>query len=121
MLKLFIISVLIGQFGAIWGEILTAPGFIFDWYIKLINNLPNWIKKPIGWCHYCFAGQIALFLFVFLVIDYNLLLHIFLMSDYNLLLHIFLVSDYNLLLNIAFITNTIFFTDIFTKILRYGS
>jgi hypothetical protein len=97
MLKLFIISVLIGQFGAIWGEILTAPGFIFAWYIKLINNLPDWIKKPIGWCHYCFAGQISLFVFIFLASDYNLLAHI------------------------VFITNTIFFTDIFTKILRYGS
>jgi hypothetical protein len=97
MLNLLIISILIGQFGAVWGEILTAPGFIFDWYIRLIDKLPDYVKKPIGWCHYCFAGQIALFAYLYICGDYNIFLHI------------------------IFIINAIFFTDIFTKILRYGN
>lgn len=95
MLELFVLSVFIGQFGAVWGEILSAPGFIFDPYIKLIDRLPDLLKKPLGFCSYCMIGQIALWLFIFLSWD-----------------------NYSLIIHIAFITNSIFFTDIFSKILR---
>ena len=94
MLELFLISIFIGMFGAVWGEILSAPGFIFDWYIKLIDPLPKYIKNPIGYCSYCMVGQIALWFYVFY-------------ADYNFIIHVF------------FIINTILFTDLFNKILRW--
>lgn len=94
MLELFIISVLIAQLCGVFGEILSAPGFIFDWYIRLIDNLPKWIKNPIGYCSYCMAGQLSLWLYLYFMHDYCIFIHV------------------------AFIINTIFFTHIINKILR---
>jgi len=93
MLTLFLISISLGVFGAVWGEILTAQGFILDSYVKFLERFPDWIKKPLGYCSYCLVGQLALMCGFF-------------MPEYNPILHVF------------FIVYSIFFTDIFTKILR---
>ena len=98
MLELFVISLFLGQLGAVWGEILSAPGFLFDPYIKLIDKLPDWLKKPLGFCSYCMIGQIAVWLFICLS-----------WGDYNAISHVF------------FVANSIFFVDIFNKMLRYGN
>jgi hypothetical protein len=93
MLTLFLISISLGIFGAVWGEILTAQGFILDSYIKLLERIPDWLKKPLGYCSYCLVGQLAL-------------IGGFFMPEYSIILHVFLI------------VYSIFFTDIFTKILR---
>ena len=42
-------------------EVLTEPGMIFGWYARLIDRIPQeWIRKPLGECLYCFAGQFSL-------------------------------------------------------------
>lgn len=44
---------------------LGQPGYIFAWYQKLINPLPEWLWKPLGGCVKCFAGQCAFWYFIF--------------------------------------------------------
>ena len=44
---------------------MGEPGMIFAWYGKLINNLPDWLNKPLGGCGYCMTGQAALWFFIF--------------------------------------------------------
>jgi hypothetical protein len=62
-------------------HILMEPEELFDWYGKLIHNLPLWLWKPAGGCLRCFTGQI---LFWFYLIKY--------FSVYSLQQHLFFVS-----------------------------
>ncbi len=35
------------------------------WYYKFLERLPLWLAFPLGKCIVCFAGQIALWIYVF--------------------------------------------------------
>jgi putative flippase GtrA len=37
---------------------LGQTGHIFNWYQRLIENLPEWLMKPLGGCGVCFSGQV---------------------------------------------------------------
>ena len=60
---------------------LCEPGMIFSFYLKLIDKLPIYLKKPLGYCLYCFEGQVCFWTYI---IAYH--------SDYNLLDHLFFTS-----------------------------
>lgn len=44
--------------------VLTAEGYILEWYSDLLIKLKNagfkWLAYPLGYCEKCFAGQLAL-------------------------------------------------------------
>jgi hypothetical protein len=44
---------------------LGEKGMIFEWYQDLINQLPEWLCRPLGGCHLCFTGQCCLWYFLF--------------------------------------------------------
>jgi hypothetical protein len=56
-------------------------GMIFNWYQKLIKDLPIWIRFPIGGCYKCFSGQVCFW--------YYLILHF---NSYNIVEHLFYPS-----------------------------
>jgi hypothetical protein len=72
------------------------PDMIFAWYQRLINKLPNWLYKPLGGCAKCLTGQVALWYFLF-------------------------TQPFNLLELLFFISLSILFTSILTKLWQiYG-
>lgn len=72
---------------------LGEPGMIFSWYRKLIDPLPEWLYNPLGGCQYCFAGQCALWYFLFTQ-PFNIINLLFFIS-----LSIFLTSIYSIIWN----------------------
>lgn len=44
---------------------LGSKGMIFEWYQDIINQLPEWLCRPLGGCYRCFTGQVALWYFLF--------------------------------------------------------
>ena len=63
-------SLSIGVFAWVATGVLFQAGHLFYWYWKILdkwhNNLPRkwaWIPKPLGWCGYCFSGQLGLWFF----------------------------------------------------------
>lgn len=59
-------------------SVLIGPDNIFSFYGKLINNLPEWLWKPLGGCRQCFAGQVCFW--GYLIIhsrDYEFINHLF--------------------------------------------
>ena len=60
---------------------LGQVGHIFNFYQKIIGNLPEWLNKPLGGCGVCFTGQV---LFWFYLVKY--------FNDYNLVEHLFYPS-----------------------------
>lgn len=56
---------------------LGEPGMLFDWYQKIIRNLPEMIWKPLGGCLKCFSGQFALWYYLIAYWQqYNFINHI---------------------------------------------
>jgi len=47
-------------FSYTFSNILIEPGMIFGWWWKVLNRLPEWLKKPLGGCELCFGGQLSL-------------------------------------------------------------
>lgn len=43
---------------------LMQPGMLMWPWFRIIERLPQWIAKPLGYCSLCFAGQAALWLWV---------------------------------------------------------
>ena len=66
----------------VYAEILTDNGMLLNRVYNVINErLPSWIAKPIMTCVFCVGGQMALWLYLFLVwkfseLQYNFLHHI---------------------------------------------
>jgi hypothetical protein len=60
MIEIFKISLITFMFCA-----LGSKGMIFEWYQDLINQLPEWMCKPLGGCYKCFTGQVFLWYFLF--------------------------------------------------------
>lgn len=47
--------------------LLMRPGYIFMPYAKLLlklNKKASWLAKPLGYCELCFAGQLALWVWL---------------------------------------------------------
>jgi len=70
----------------VYAEILTDNGMLLNRVFNVINErLPSWISKPIITCVFCVGGQMALWLYLFLVWKFSEL-------HYNLLHHIIFIS-----------------------------
>lgn len=73
---------------------LGQPGYIFAWYQKLIDPLPEWLWKPLGGCVKCFTGQ-AMFWYYIFFMEYNFIQHLFYVSTAILLSMIYnKLTDY---------------------------
>ena len=58
--------------------VLMQYGEILFFYTQFLEKLPAGIAKPFGLCDKCFAGQIALWVYLIAEIDnYNLIIHCF--------------------------------------------
>lgn len=57
---------------------LGESGMVFSWYQRLIENLPEWLWKPLGGCELCLCGQ-ALFHYYWIthLQDYNIIDQLF--------------------------------------------
>jgi len=66
MLDFFIPALLVGISAYVFADVLTQSGEIFarygDW---LYCNSGKWWAKPLGYCGKCFAGQLALWTYLF--------------------------------------------------------
>ena len=73
--------ILIGIAAWTFSMILSDSDMIFGWWFKLIDNMPEWIAKPLGKCEYCLAGQLALWYYLIKYLnDYDLSEHILMTS-----------------------------------------
>lgn len=70
---------------------LGEPEMIFAKYQQLINRLPNYLYRPLGGCAKCLTGQVSLWYFLF-------------------------TQHFNLLELFFFISLSILFTSIITKL-----
>jgi hypothetical protein len=75
----------------IYSEVLTAPGMILGWWDKLIHRYikPEYLLKPLGDCVYCLGGQVALWGYLIVMIDYSALQHVLFVSFTIGLIHIY--------------------------------
>jgi hypothetical protein len=70
----------------VYAEILTDNGMLLNRFYNFIDeHLPWWLAKPIITCVLCVGGQMALWLYLFLVWKFSEL-------QYDLLHHIIFVS-----------------------------
>lgn len=58
------IEIKIAIFAWVFSCILIDNGMIFERWWDVLNKLPEYIKKPLGACEYCLAGQIALWYYI---------------------------------------------------------
>lgn len=87
--------ILIGIAAWVFTMILGNPDMLFGWWFKWIEQLPEWVSKPLGACEYCLAGQLALWYYL---IKY--------FNNYDFIEHILMVS---LSIFIVKLTNTIIY------------
>jgi len=61
---------------------LGQPEYIFCWYQKLIDRLPDWLWKPLGGCYKCFAGQCMFWYYIIFLTGegYDFFEHLFYVS-----------------------------------------
>lgn len=77
MLEYLFISFLIGVTAIVFTEVLLSPGMILDFYARWLDKLPDWLAYPLGGCVFCFAGQLALWVYLFCFWNvYNLFYHV---------------------------------------------
>jgi hypothetical protein len=72
-------AVIIGIVAWVFCLILIDEGMIFGYWWTVLNKLPVWLSKPLGACEYCFAGQLALWWYIYqscLTGQYNAFYHI---------------------------------------------
>jgi len=48
----------------VFNRLLIEDEGLLSFYGQWIDRLPAWLNYPLGRCTYCFAGQVALWLFV---------------------------------------------------------
>lgn len=83
LLYVFILSIPIAVVGVVYSYVLTREGQIFEKpYTYAINYLPAWLHQPLIGCHLCVTGQLALWLFIFVIcpvigVKYNFFLHVY--------------------------------------------
>lgn len=83
----FILSIPIAVVGLTYSYILTREGMIFEKPYNLAEEyLPNWLYQPLIGCHLCVTGQMALWLFIFVIcpyigVVYDFWLHIYFISQ----------------------------------------
>jgi putative flippase GtrA len=50
---------------------------IFGWYQKLLMKVPDWLAFPLGACHKCLSGQVALWGYLIVYFkEYNFINHL---------------------------------------------
>ena len=57
-------AIITGIVAWVFVVILMEEGMIFAWWWNVIQKLPDWLRKPLGDCEYCFAGQLALWYYL---------------------------------------------------------
>ena len=76
-----------------YSEVLLAPGMIFERLGRILEQLPEWLAKPLGDCVYCLGGQLALWGYVILAFQgqvvYNWLVHVLFVGLTIFFIHIF--------------------------------
>ena len=76
----FILSLSIAVLAVVVSEIISAEGNILAFYGRFLDWMDEkgleWIARPLGLCPKCFAGQMALWMFLFLP-EYSFVVHIF--------------------------------------------
>lgn len=84
---LFVMTIPIIVVGFVFAYILTKPEHIFASYRNFIDkNLPEWLSKPLGACYICFVGQLATWLYPFLImpllgLKYSFFAHTYFVSQ----------------------------------------
>lgn len=77
MLRVLYESFIIGVVGIVFTDVLMLPGMILDWYARLIEYFPDWLKNPLGGCVFCFTGQLALWMYLIMHFhSYDFLNHV---------------------------------------------
>lgn len=66
----FQLSFQIAVFAAVFSDILTKEGNLFERYGFWLDKLPTFWAKPLGYCAACLAGQIGFW--VFLLLEFEL-------------------------------------------------
>lgn len=66
MTTILTISLFCAVFGYVVTQILMDEGNPLFWYFKIIEKLPPMLSKPLGTCIDCFAGQVALWVYLYL-------------------------------------------------------
>jgi hypothetical protein len=57
---------------------LGEPGMIFNFYFKRLENLPDWLRKPLGGCVRCLSGQVLFhYYWITHLHDYNVVNQLF--------------------------------------------
>jgi hypothetical protein len=60
---LFIETVSVAIVAYIFADHLTGPGMIFEpwyqWLERLSSDGKEWMAKPLGYCGFCFSGQVG--------------------------------------------------------------
>src|ERR1035437_908758 len=67
--NLIFLAFQLGVFSYVLTNLLIAPDGILKSYYAIICKLPEWLFKPLGGCAWCFAGQLALWVSVWLGIN----------------------------------------------------
>ena len=80
LLSTFIFSIPVAVVGFVYAVILTEEEMMFEKVKIFLSRLPNFIYLPLIGCYKCVTGQMALWLFIFLIcpligIRYNFFLH----------------------------------------------
>ena len=58
------LSLLIAIFAVVLNRYLIEDEGILEFYGRLIDRLPDYLNYPLGRCSYCFAGQVALWVYI---------------------------------------------------------
>lgn len=73
--------ILIGITAYVFSIILIDDDMIFGWWGKQLHKLPTWLSKPLGYCEYCLAGQLALWYYLYKYFNnYDIAEHIMMVS-----------------------------------------
>ena len=97
MLTTVIYAFLFAATAIIYSEVLLAPGMILERLGRILEQLPEWLAKPLGDCVYCFGGQLALWGYVILAVQgkivYSWLDHVLEVGLTIFIIHIYKIME----------------------------
>jgi hypothetical protein len=94
---ILLMGLVIAAAAYVYAVVLQMPGEILGWVPGRLNRLPTYIAKPLFTCQKCVAGQLSLWLFPFLIENYQF-------SFQVIVFHVFQI------------TTSIFFAVVITKL-----
>jgi hypothetical protein len=97
MTTIFLPALFVAITAIVYCEVLMEDGMILSGWLRVLDSWPKWIAKPLGYCVYCFGGQLALWsgFFLFYSESFQIINHFLFIMVSIFFIHIYKIWNSN--------------------------